>query len=154
MLDRNHTQPLLIVLSPALHDIGEVQVAAAYRRVDNIERISVRHLGQLPNVSGSFEELLKTLPGVSSSNELSSQYSVRGGNFDENLVYVNGIEIYRPLLIRSGQQEGLSFVNPDLVEAVNFSAGAFNAEYGDKISSVLDVRYRTPNRFATSLSVS
>ena len=143
---------LSVVLRPELLDIDEVRVLAQQRRSENIERISIRHLGQLPSVAGSFEAVLKTLPGVASSNELSSQYSVRGGNFDENLVYVNGIEIYRPLLVRSGQQEGLSFVNPDLVGAVSFSAGAFNAEYGDKISSVLDVQYRRPTQFATTLS--
>ena len=90
------------------------------------------------------EAILKTLPGVSSANELSSQYSVRGGNFDENLVYVNGIEIYRPFLVRSGQQEGLSFVNTDMVGSILFSAGGFEAKYGDKMSSVLDITYKKP----------
>ena len=89
------------------------------------------------------EDPIKTMPGVSSSNELSSQYNVRGGNYDENLVYVNGIEIYRSFLIRSGQQEGLSFVNSDLVSAIQFSAGGFAAKYGDKMSSVLDITYKT-----------
>lgn len=90
--------------------------------------------------------------GVSSSNELSSQYRVRGGNFDENLVYVNGQEVYRPFLMHSGQQEGLSFVNPDLVEEVEFSAGGFSASYGDKMSSVLDITYKKPTQTAGSLS--
>ena len=102
--------------------------------------------GKLPNVSGNFEAILRTLPGVSGNNELSSAYNVRGGNFDENLVYVNDIEIYRPQLVRSGQQEGLSFINPDMVENVRFSAGGFEAKYGDKLSSVLDVEYRKPTK--------
>ena len=93
----------------------------------------------MPDASGgSIEALLATMPGVHSNNELSSQYSVRGGNFDENIVYVNGIEIYRPQLIRTGQQEGLSFINPDMVGSVGFSSGGYPVEYGDKMSSVLD----------------
>ena len=94
------------------------------------------------------EGLIKTLPGVNSSTELSSQYTVRGGNFDENLVYVNGIQVYRPFLIRSGQQEGLSFVNSDLVSSIRFSGGGFAAQYGDKMSSVLDITYKNPKEFA------
>ena len=100
------------------------------------------------------ENILKTLPGVNISNELSTQYSVRGGNFDENLVYVNEIEVYRPFLIRSGQQEGLSFVNTDLVQNVDFSAGGFQAKYGDKLSSVLDITYRTPLKFGVRAEAS
>src|SRR5450759_4012687 len=94
------------------------------------------------------------MPGVASNNELSSQYSVRGGNYDENLVYVNDVEIYRPFLVRSGQQEGLSFLNPDLVSSISFSAGGFDAKYGDKMSSVLDIKYRKPTEFAGSASAS
>ena len=97
---------------------------------------------------------MKTLPGVSITNELSTQYSVRGGNFDENLVYVNEIEVYRPFLIRSGQQEGLSFVNTDLVRNVDFSAGGFQAKYGDKLSSVLDITYRKPYEFGVRADLS
>jgi len=100
------------------------------------------------------ENILKTLPGVNVSNELSTQYSVRGGNFDENLVYVNEIEVYRPFLIRSGQQEGLSFVNTDLVQNVDFSAGGFQAKYGDKLSSVLDITYRNPIKFGVRADIS
>jgi hypothetical protein len=95
-----------------------------------------------------------TLPGVNNSNELSTQYNVRGGNFDENLVYVNGIEIYRPFLIRSGQQEGLSFINPNMVQNINFSAGGFQAKYGDKLSSVLDITYKKPEELSVSLDFS
>ena len=123
-------------------------------RVNGLVRINTRSLEYLPSTSGSLEGLLKTLPGVSSSNELSSQYSVRGGNFDENLIYVNDIEIYRPLLMRSGQQEGLSFINSDMISSIEFSAGGFGAQYGDKMSSVLDIKYRRPTRFEGSASMS
>jgi hypothetical protein len=108
----------------------------------------------LPNASGSFESYLKTFPGVSSNNELSSQYSVRGGNFDENLVYVNDIEIFRPFLVQQGQQEGLSFINPELVSRIKFSTGGFGAEYGDKTSSVLDIAYKRPSQTEASASLS
>lgn len=145
---------LKFTLRSISHAINEVYIKANQRRINNIERLNVRAMGYIPNISGSFESWLKSMPGVASANELSSQYSVRGGNFDENLVYVNGIEIFRPFLVRAGRQEGLSFVNPDLVEAVKFSAGAFDAEYGDKMSSVLDVQYRVPQGFATRASVS
>ncbi|MBX2845865.1 MAG: TonB-dependent receptor [Saprospiraceae bacterium] len=105
-------------------------------------------LEDLPAVTGGVEALLKALPGVNSSNELSSQYSVRGGNFDENLVYINGFEVYRPQLIRSGQQEGLSIINPDLTGNIYFSSGGFEPLYGDKLSSVLDITYKQPTTSA------
>ncbi len=108
----------------------------------------------LPNASGSFEGILKTFSGVSSNNEMSSQYNVRGGNFDENLVYVNDIEIYRPFIPRSGQQEGLSFIHTEMVQNAKFSAGGFEAKYGDKLSSVLDVKYRDPKKFGATASMS
>ena len=101
-------------------------------------------LRNIKGVQPGIENILKTLPGVSINNEMSTQYSVRGGNFDENLVYVNGIEIYRPFLIRSGQQEGLSFVNSEMIEDIKFSSGGFEAIYGDKMSSVLDIKYKSP----------
>lgn len=108
-----------------------------------------------PSASGnSIEDFIKSQAGVSSNNEMSSQYNVRGGNFDENSVYVNGIEVYRPLLIRAGQQEGLSFVNPDMVDAISFSTGGFEAKYGDKMSSVLDITYRKPREFESTVSAS
>lgn len=116
--------------------------------------IDIKEIKQLPNVSGSFEQILKTLPGVTSNNELSSQYNVRGGNYDENLIYVNDIEIYRPFLPRGGQQEGLSFIHTELVQNIRFSAGGFEARYGDKLSSVLDIKYKTPKKFASSVNVS
>ena len=103
--------------------------------------------------TGQFEAVLKLLPGVTTNNELSSSYNVRGGNFDENLVYVNDIEIYRPLLLSSGQQEGLSFINPDLVKNITFSSGGFEARYGDKLSSVLDIEYNEPKASKTTVSL-
>lgn len=120
----------------------------------SMQIINPKTVTTLPNVSGSFEQILKTLPGVTSNNELSSQYNVRGGNYDENLVYVNDIEIYRPFLPRSGQQEGLSFIHTELVQSVKFSAGGFEARYGDKMSSVLDIKYREPSRSASSVNLS
>ncbi len=121
-----------------------VVIAETINRSENLMRIDAKALQVMPNPSGNIESILKTLPGVSSNNELSSQYNVRGGNYDENLVYVNDVEIYRPFLIRSGQQEGLSFVNSDLVSSLSFSAGGFDAKYGDKMSSVLDIKYLKP----------
>ncbi len=123
-------------------------------RTTNFTRLDPKNVTQIPSVSGGVESLIKTMPGVSSNNELSSQYNVRGGNYDENLVYVNDIEIYRPLLVRSGQQEGLSFVNSDMVSSILFSAGGFDARYGDKMSSVLDIKYKKPLNFAGSASMS
>ncbi len=120
----------------------------------SLTRLNPKQATLLPTMGGGVETLIKTLPGVVSNNELSSQYRVRGGNFDENLIYVNGIEIYRPFLVGSGQQEGLSFVNSRLVNNIAFSAGGFAAEYGDKMSSVLDVTYKTPRETAGSLSLS
>lgn len=133
-------------------DIGEVLVKSDVERRSGITKIDPKLVSGLPSASGNFEAILKTLPGVSSNNELSSQYNVRGGSFDENLVYVNDVEIYRPLLVRSGQQEGLSFVNADLVSSVKFSAGGFESRYGDKLSSVLDISYKKPKDFGGSVS--
>ena len=122
--------------------------------VEGVVSISPAVLRTIKGAQPGVENILKTLPGVNISNELSTQYSVRGGNFDENLVYVNEIEVYRPFLIRSGQQEGLSFVNTDLVQNVDFSAGGFQAKYGDKLSSVLDITYRTPIKFGVRAEAS
>jgi hypothetical protein len=121
-------------------------------RTTTLTRIDPKVAVAIPSISGGVESLIKTMPGVASSNELSSQYSVRGGNFDENLVYVNDIEIYRPFLMRSGQQEGLSFLNSDLVSSILFSAGGFDAKYGDKMASVLDIQYKKPRELAGSIS--
>ncbi|MFO7789230.1 MAG: TonB-dependent receptor [Bacteroidota bacterium] len=134
---------LFAVLSMAVSQLPTATIEDTYDRKSGLTRLEPKNIESLPN-AGGFEGILKTLPGVASRNEMSSQYNVRGGNFDENLVYVNDVEIYRPFLVRSGQQEGLSFINPDLVSSVVFSAGGFNATYGDKLSSVLDIKYKKP----------
>lgn len=134
------------------NELGAVTIEGQRTVTTVIERIDYLATRRASNPWGSIESLLATMGGVSSTNELSSQYSVRGGNFDENIVYVNGIEIYRPLLVRSAQQEGLSFINPDMVQTVGFSAGGFSAEYGDKMSSVLDITYKKPEKFEASAS--
>ncbi len=143
-----------ISLSTKNEQISEVNVKGTHSN-GNLTKIDANLTNILPDASGSnIEGLIKTQLGVTSNNELSSQYRVRGGNYDENLVYVNGIEVYRPFLIRAGQQEGLSFVNPELVSSVKFSPGGFNTEYGDKMSSVLDINYKQPDEFAGSAQVS
>lgn len=116
--------------------------------------LSAAQMQQGPSLTGGVTDLLKTLPFVNSNTELSSQYMVRGGNYDENLIYVNGIEVYRPQLIRSGEQEGLGFVNPAMTQFVNFSAGGWEAKYGDKMSSVLDIYYKRPTKFEGQLEAS
>ena len=141
-------------LSIFAKEIRQVKIQSTAERFSTLNRIDPRVLKVIPNVSGGIEGILKTQIGVSSNNELSSQYAVRGGNFDENLVYVNGIEVYRPFLVRNGQQEGLSFVNSDMVESLLFSAGGFDAKYGDKMSSVLDIRYKKPKKLAGSVALS
>ena len=135
--------------------LGEVVVTEIRKQTSTLQKIDAKDLRLMPDASGgSIESMLSTLAGVNSSNELSSQYSVRGGNFDENIVYVNGIEIYRPLLVRSGQQEGLSFINPDMVGSIGFSSGGYSAEYGDKMSSVLVIIYKQPEAFEGAVSAS
>lgn len=135
--------------------LQEVEVRGIQRQTSMMERTSTEIVRLMPDATGgSIESLLITFSGVSQNNELSTQYNVRGGTFDENSVYVNGMEVHRPLLIRSGQQEGLSFVNPNMVESVEFSAGGFNPCFGDKMSSVLDIRYKRPKAFESSISVS
>jgi hypothetical protein len=124
-----------------------------YREQISSFTIDAKQLSVNPTPIPGVEQILKTLPGVSSNNELSAQYNVRGGNFDENLVYVNDIEIYRPFLPRSGQQEGLSFIHSDLVKSIKFSAGGFEAKYGDKMSSVLDIKYKDPKKTTSSVNV-
>jgi hypothetical protein len=154
MLKKGQTYTLNIQLKSASTLLGDVIVTDQKSRKESFSRIKPKHVKVLPGNSGGIEAILKTLPGVNSANELSSQYSVRGGNFDENLVYVNGIEVYRPFLVRSGQQEGLSFVNTDMVGSILFSAGGFAAKYGDKMSSVLDITYKRPRENAASLQLS
>ena len=154
MLKKGQTYTLNIQLQSSSTLLDDVIVTDQKSRKKSFSRIKPKHVSVLPGNSGGIEAILKTLPGVSSANELSSQYSVRGGNFDENLVYVNGIEVYRPFLVRSGQQEGLSFVNTDMVGSIQFSAGGFEAKYGDKMSSVLDITYKRPREIVASLQLS
>jgi len=143
------------VMSVTTEQIATVVISGARRKdVEGITTLRPETIRKIPGANAGVENILQTLPGVSSNNELSTQYSVRGGNFDENLVYVNGIEVYRPFLIRSGQQEGLSFINTDLVQNVDFSAGGFQAKYGDKLSSVLDITYKNPYAFEMNADLS
>jgi CarboxypepD_reg-like domain/TonB-dependent Receptor Plug Domain len=142
-------------LSVNVEQIGVVEIDVKRRkRVEGIVSLSPETIRKIPGANSGVENVLTSLPGVSNNNELSTQYAVRGGNYDENLVYVNEIEVYRPFLIRSGQQEGLSFVNSDLTSSVDFSAGGFQAKFGDKLSSVLDISYRRPTNFEASADLS
>jgi hypothetical protein len=134
-------------------EIEEVLIESKFDRVSTLERIDIKSIEYLPTTTGGIETILTTL-GASIRSEFSSQYSVRGGNFDENLVYVNDIEIYRPLLVKAGQQEGLSFINSSMVSSIQFSSGGFDAQYGDKMSSVLDIKYRRPASFGGGFSAS
>lgn len=143
------------IMNNSEEQMGEVFVSSGNRkRVQGITSIDTETIKKIPGANAGIENILKTLPGVNSNNELSTQYMVRGGNYDENLVYVNEVEVYRPFLIRSGQQEGLSFTNTDLVQNVEFSAGGFQAKFGDKLSSVLDITYRKPTQFGAAFEAS
>lgn len=135
-------------------ELEEVVVKNNKKQAEGITTVKVAKVKNLVGANAGVENVLMTLPGVSNNNELSTQYNVRGGNYDENLVYVNGIEVYRPFLIRSGQQEGLSFINPHMIQNINFSAGGFQAKYGDKLSSVLDITYRKPTKFGAQIDLS
>jgi len=141
-------------LNPTATQLSTIEVKDQQLKTNTFSRIDPKEITYIPTINASVEDLIKMMPGVTSRNELSSQYSVRGGNYDENLVFVNDIEIYRPYLVRSGQQEGQSFLNPDLVSGISFSAGGFDAKYGDKMSSVLDIKYKKPSKFAGSFDVS
>jgi hypothetical protein len=143
------------VMNNVAEQMQEVTIVKNKRdRIEGIVNIDPATIRRIPGANAGVENVLKTFAGVNSNNELSTQYSVRGGNYDENLVYVNEIEVYRPFLIRSGQQEGLSFTNTDLVENVDFSAGGFQAKYGDRLSSVLDITYRIPKKFGVAAEAS
>jgi hypothetical protein len=147
-LNPNEEFEFNLVMNDQEEQMGEVIVTKNNRkRVQGITYIEPDIIRKIPGANAGVENVLKTLPGVNSNSELSTQYAVRGGNYDENLVYVNEIEVYRPFLIRSGQQEGLSFTNTDLVQNIDFSAGGFQAKFGDKLSSVLDITYRKPTKF-------
>lgn len=144
-----------IILDSKDIQIDEILISDQKMQENNLLKIETRLLNNIPSVSGDqIQTLVKTMPGVASGNELSSNYSVRGGNFDENLVYINGIEIFRPALLQSGQQEGLNMANPDLVSKIEFSSGGFGAIYDDKMSSVLDIQYRQPTTFKAGTSLS
>ena len=147
-------QKLLVTLQP-MKALDEVVVTERRRQTNATEQLDTKNLKQTPSTTGNaVEELVQQQAGVSTHNELSSQYNVRGGSFDENSVYINNVEVYRPLLIRSGQQEGLSVINSNMVDKIGFSSGGFDAKYGDKMSSVLDIQYRKPTRFEANLQAS
>ena len=149
LLQPGESRQINFRLAAETRQLSEVEVSSNSldrRSQISVTKINPKNIKTLPSAFGDFNKILATLPGVVSNNELSSTYSVRGGNYDENLVYVNGIEVYRPFLARSGQQEGLSFVNPDLVKSVEFSSGGWQPKYGDKLSSVMNVDYNTPSR--------
>lgn len=150
---RQRVLNITVEMKFASKEIRAVNVYGHRRQTSTMDYLDPSKLRNLPNTSGGIESLLITSIGYSSNNELSSQYNVRGGNFDENSVYVNGIEVYRPLLVRSSQQEGLSFINPDMTKNVAFSSGGFEAKYGDKMSSTLDIEYKKPKEFEGSASV-
>jgi len=146
---------LNVKMSPASYTLKGVEVTDFKRQTSTMQTLDAKTARLSPDVSGgSVESLLTTMAGVNSNNEMSNQYNVRGGTYDENSVYINGIEVYRPQLISSGQQEGLSIVNPDMVGAIGFSTGGFSAQYGDKMSSVLDIAYREPEASEGSVSAS
>ncbi len=154
-LKPNEAYEFNLVMNDQEEQMGEVVIVANNKkRVQGITSLEPEIIRRIPGANAGVENILKSLPGVNSNNELSTQYAVRGGNYDENLVYVNEIEVYRPFLIRSGQQEGLSFTNTDLVQNIDFSAGGFQAKFGDKLSSVLDITYRKPIKFGATLEAS
>lgn len=148
-------QTLLVQLYDDNNELGEVTITEKRRQTGTTEQLDVKNATNTPSVTGNaVEELIQQQAGVSSHSELSSQYNVRGGSFDENCVYINGVEIYRPFLVRSGQQEGLSIINPDMVKSIGFSTGGFEAKYGDKMSSALDITYKEPKKFEGKVSAS
>ncbi|MBT5871632.1 MAG: TonB-dependent receptor plug domain-containing protein [Bacteroidetes bacterium] len=154
-LSNNEDYELNPVMKTDIEQIATVVISGREnKRVEGITTLSPEAIRRMPSAISGVTSLLTSLPGINSNNELSTQYAVRGGNYDENLVYVNEIEVYRPFLIRSGQQEGLSFVNDDLTSSVDFSAGGFQAKFGDKLSSVLDITYRKPTEVQATLDAS
>src|SRR5690554_5361681 len=156
-LSEGETKELFVMLAPDTESIllGEAVILQPLPEKP-LNSISFDHatIDASIGITGGITEMIGSLPTVSVGSELSSQYRVRGGNYDENLIYVNGIEIYKPQLIRSGEQEGLGFVNPSMTDAVNFSAGGWEAKYGDKMSSVLDIIYKRPREFEATLEAS
>lgn len=155
LIDAKGELTINVKMLPEDHMLDEVQVQGYRPNSQGMQHVDVDNLRVSPDVSGgSVESLIGTMAGVVQNNEMSSQYQVRGGSFDENSVYINGIELYRPQLISNGQQEGLSVINPDMVGAINFSTGGFSARYSDKMSSVLDITYREPQAFEGAVSAS
>ena len=147
-------QTVQIVMHP-MEALKEVTITERRRQTTSTEQLDINDAKNGPSTTGNaVEELIQQQAGVSTHNEMSSQYNVRGGSFDENAVYINNVEVYRPLLVRSGQQEGLSIINPDMVEKIGFSSGGFEAKYGDKMSSALDITYRRPKRFEATVTAS
>ena len=148
-------QTLQVVLYSNDNELGEVTVTGTRIQSGQTQELKKEHLKNLPSVSGNaVEELIQSQAGVSTHSELSSQYNVRGGSFDENSVYINNVEVYRPFLVRSGQQEAISVINPDMVEKIEFSTGGYEARYGDKMSSALNITYKRPKPFEASVSAS
>ena len=148
-------QTLQIVLYSNNNEIGEVTVTGTRIQSGQTQELKKENIKNLPSVSGNaVEDLIQSQAGVSTHSELSSQYNVRGGSFDENSVYINNVEVYRPFLVRSGQQEGISVINPDMVEKIDFSTGGYEARYGDKMSSALNITYKRPRPFEASVSAS
>lgn len=155
LVDAKGDITLNVKMLPEDHLLDEVQIQGYRPNSQGMQNIDVENLKVSPDVSGgSVESLIGTMAGVTQNNEMSSQYNVRGGSFDENSVYINGIELYRPQLISNGQQEGLSIINPDMIGSINFSSGGFSARYSDKMSSVLDITYREPQAFEGAVSAS
>ncbi len=155
LIDASGEVTLNVKMSPASYALGGIEVSDYRKQTSGMQTIDNGSYRLSPDVSGgSVESLLTTMAGVSAANEMSNSYSVRGGSYDENSVYINGIEVYRPQLVSSGQQEGLSIINPDMVGAIGFSTGGFDASYADRMSSVLDIAYRQPEAFEGSVAVS
>ena len=155
ILTTNETFEFNPVMKTKITQVAGVEVTpTGEKSVEGITTVDPEIVRKIPGANAGVENILKLLPGVSFNNELSTQYNVRGGNFDENLVYVNGIEVFRPFLVRSAQQEGLGFVNSDMITSLEFSSGGFQARYGDKLSSVLDITYKTPIEFGLKLDAS
>jgi hypothetical protein len=155
LIDAKQEVTLNVKMEPHAYTLQSVDVTEYQKQTNTVQKIDKSDYKLAPDVNGgSVESLISTMAGVTQGNEMSSQYSVRGGTFDENSVYINGVEVYRPQLVSSGQQEGLSIINPDMVGSIGFSTGGFSAQYGDRMSSVLDITYREPEAFEGSLNLS
>lgn len=155
LIDAKDSATINVKMTPKTYQLQGVEVTEIQKQTSAIQKIDASSYKLAPDVSGNgIESMITTMAGVTSGNEMSSQYSVRGGSYDENCVYINGIEVYRPQLVSSGQQEGLSIINPDMVGAVSFSTGGFPARYDDRMSSVLDISYREPQSFEGAASLS